>query len=190
MAIEIQKLENQFLLDDVQNLLCLAHKSNEDAGIVYATAHQNVEKLREKIGSGICYIAVDTDNGKLVGTATISRKELSYWYYNDTAYLLKLVGVHPSYKGKGIGSLLVQKSIEQAKFDNIQLIVSDSAEENNALKALLMKFGFVIVDCVKYKSNSFVSAVYAKWINRECPWTSQERNKRYRIHRENIIEKD
>lgn len=190
MAIEIQKLETQFSLEDIQELLQSAHQSNEEKGIIYATAHQNVEKLREKIGTGICYVAVDTETGMLVGTATITLKELAYWYYEGPIYLLKLVGVHPSCKGKGIVALLVQKCIDQAGSEHIPVIVSDSAEENTALRALLMKFDFVTVDCVKYKNNSFVSAVYAKWIDGECPWTPQERDTHYQMHRANIVEKD
>ena len=190
MAINIQKLETQFSLEDVQNLLRLAHQSNEQMGIVYATANQSGEKLREKIGMGICYVAVDTESGQIVGTATISPKNLSYWYYDGQVYLLKLVGVHPSYKGKGVGALLVQQCIDQARRNHIPVIVSDSAEENLALRSLLKKFDFVTVDCVKYKSNSFVSTVYAKWIDGDCPWTVQERERHYQKHRANVVEKD
>ena len=190
MAIIIQKLEDQFTLENVQELLNLAHESNEKNGLIYATAHQTTETLREKIGSGTCYIAVDTETCELVGTATICLKKLSYWYYSGQVYLLKLLGIHPSYKGKGIGTLLVQQCIDQARSEGIELIVGDSAEENIALKTLLMKFGFVTVDCVKYKSNSFVSAVYAKWINDDCPWTAAQCSKNYRSHRANIVEKD
>ncbi len=190
MNIEIQKLKNQFTLEEVQNLLQLAHQSNEEKGLVYATAHQTVEKLRQKIGDGSCYVAVDVENGMLVGTATICPKELSYWYYKGETYLLKLLGIHPSYNGKGIGSMLVNACIEQAKSEKVSIIVSDSAEDNIALRSLLMKFNFVTVDCVKYISNNFVSSVYAKWINDDCPWTDKERNCHYQSHRANITEKE
>lgn len=190
MAIEIQKLESQFSYQEVQNLLQLAHQSNEEKGLIYATAHQSVDKLREKIGDGTCYVAVDTQTGALVGTISICEKKIAYWYYEGLTYLMKMAGIHPSYKGKGIGSLLVQKCIDQARAEHISVIIGDSAEENHALRALLTKFDFVTVDCVKYKSNSFISSVYARWVDGECPWTSQERDTRYQEHRANIVEKD
>ena len=114
--------------EDIQSLLHIAHQSNKENGLIYASADQSVDKLIEKIGSGICLTAI-TENGLLVGTVTLSDKYIDYWYYRGNVLLLKLVGVHPDYRGKNIGSLLIEECIKIAKEKECKILVSDSAEK-------------------------------------------------------------
>lgn len=176
--------------EDIQYLLHIAHQSNKENGLIYASADQSVDKLIEKIGSGICLTAI-TENGLLVGTVTLSDKYIDYWYYRGNVLLLKLVGVHPDYRGKNIGSLLIEECIKIAKEKECKILVSDSAEKNFVMQHIFLKYGFKIVDCVKYKANNFVSAVYAKWIVDDCPiWVDEQLSERYANHRNKIEEKD
>lgn len=65
-------------------------------------------------------------------------------------------------------------------------MVFDSAEENIAIKKLYIGCGFKIVDCCKYASNNFISAVYAYWFH-GCPYSDEHMEKEYRNHREQLI---
>ena len=150
----------------LQDLLNKAHNSNKAKGLLYATANQTVEKLKEKIGDGICLVALC--DGVLAGTATISFRKLNYWYHNGPVATLKLLGVSPEYKGLHLGSLLLKKRIEIAKERNIDVIVTDSAEQNVIVLDSCLKRGFRKVDYCVYPGNNFYTVVYVKW-TKACP---------------------
>ncbi len=189
--IRIIEKDETVSFEDIQALLTLAHQSNEAKGLKYATANQSVETLILKIGNGKCFMAFyeTEDNSTLVGTASLEEKTINYWYVNEKptkVILLKLVGVHPDYRGLHIGSLLLKKRLDYARSKGYDLVVTDSAEDNEVLANLVYKHGFKRVDCCKYDANNFVSAVYAKWLNQECPFTDEECKQRYYSHRNNI----
>ena len=76
--VEVRKLlsDDVISLDDIQKLISKAHSDNIKNGLFYATASQTIEKLRQKIGDGVCFIA--EENGKLIGTATVCSKKINY----------------------------------------------------------------------------------------------------------------
>lgn len=55
---------------------------------------------------------------------------------------LDMLGVHPSYKGKGLGSKLLKWGLERADAEGLEVYLSASPEG----KPLYEKFGFRIVD--------------------------------------------
>ena len=152
--------------EDIQNLLNKAHESNKEKGLVYATANQTVSRLKEKIGDGVCLVALC--DGKLAGTATISFRNLRYWYHDGKVAILKLLGVSPEYKGMHLSSLLLTKWIDIAKENNVNVLVTDSAEHNTIVRNICLKRSFCKVDYCSYKGNNFYTVVYAKWLN-DCP---------------------
>lgn len=91
--VKIWKLtsDDVISLDDIQKLIFKAHSDNIKNGLFYAMETQTIEKLRQKIGDGISFIA--EENGKLIGTATVCSKKINYWYYSGTVALIKLVAV-------------------------------------------------------------------------------------------------
>lgn len=70
------KSEDNITYEEIQKLISKAHCANEEKGLSYATATQSVEKLKSKIGDGVCFVAID--NNKLIGTATVCLKEINY----------------------------------------------------------------------------------------------------------------
>ncbi|MBO4367601.1 MAG: GNAT family N-acetyltransferase [Clostridia bacterium] len=189
----IREKDESVSYESIQELLHLAHEKNKANGLVYATADQTVAKLIEKISSGVCFIAVTNDgtDEMLVGTCTLEQRTLKYWYIEnkeEPLLLLKLVGIHPDWSGKGIGKALIGHCVDFARKNHYKMIVTDSAEENSAFRRLMSGAGFVIVDCVKYASNNFISAVYAKWIFEECPWPENIRAERYLARKKEIVE--
>ena len=192
--IVIKEKDRSISYDSIQNLLNIAHEENKKQGLLYATANQSVDKLIAKIGDGVCFIALDNENDNLtlVGTCTLEKRNLNYWYVNsvdEPLLLLKLVGVHPGWKKKGVGKKLIDSCIDYAYRNHYKMIVTDSAEENHAFRKLVNNCGFKAVDCVKYAGNNFVSTVYAKWIDCLCPWEDSTCKERYDEHRKNIKEK-
>ena len=164
--IEILPKPDYVSYENLQSLLNKAHECNKKKGLVYATACQSVEKLKEKIGDGVCLVALC--DGKLAGTATITFRNLHYWYHNGPVATLKLLGVAPEYKGMHLGSLLLKKRIEIARNRGINVIVTDSAEQNIIVRNSCLKRNFRKVDYCVYPGNNFYTVGYAKWIGR-CP---------------------
>lgn len=162
---------------DIQALLDEAHQVNLRKGMRYATMGQPVEKLRQKVLNSKVYVALLS--GKLVGTATIQFRSINHWYHNGEVGLLKLLGVSSDMQGRGVCSLLLSEILKASNDHNLQLLVSDSAEQNKAIERLYLKKGFYVVDCCKYPSNNFVSTVYALWLNESCPWGKLKRLYKY-----------
>lgn len=191
--LQIKLKDDSVSFEDIQKLLNLAHEVNKSYGLIYATANQSVEKLTQKIGNGKCFVAFQKDsNGiiELAGTATIEERTLNYWYVGDNkkkVLLLKLVGVHPKYKGNGIGRKLLAACLHYAIENEYEMMVTDSAEQNLALRKMVLSEGFRVVDCCKYAANNFISTVYAKWIAAECPWTETYCMEKYQQRRNDII---
>lgn len=192
--IEIKAKDEYVSYEQIQKLLNMAHENNNKHGLAYATANQTVEKLIAKIGKGICFVAIQNDdygNEQLVGTCTLEERTLNYWYIGEdtgTILLLKLVGVHPDCKGMGIGRKMIEFCLDYAKEHHYKMIVTDSAEENHAFRKLMNHSGFKDVDCVKYAANNFISTVYAKWIDGECPFLDDVRRERYALRRKEILD--
>ena len=193
-GVVIKEKDDTISFDSIQELLDLSHAENIKHGLLYETANQPVEKLIAKIGDGVCFVALNTNgiDSFPIGTCTLEKRTLKYWYVNDKKeplLLLKLVGVHPAWKKRGIGKKLIDRCIDYASRNNYKIIVTDSAEDNYAFRKLMNNSGFSAVDCVKYAGNNFVSTVYAKWINSMCPWDEATCKERYDEHRKTIKEK-
>ncbi len=155
--------------EEIQNLLSRAHTSNIKSGLIYRTAIQSSDELRNKIGSnGRCFIAVmkdENDEYILCGTITVCFIKINYWYYSGDVALIKLFGVDPSYKGKDVGKHLLDRAIKCAKQNNMDVVLLDSAEQNEIVYYMCIKKGFQLVDYCRYDSNNFITAVYAKFLN-------------------------
>lgn len=188
--VEIRKLmpDDVVSLEDIQKLISKAHSDNIKNGLFYATATQTIEKLRQKIGNGVCFIA--EENGKLIGTATICAKTINYWYYNGTIALIKLVAVDPDSKHTKIGTRLIEACIHEARENKIKVVVTDSAEENIIFGKLASRCGFKVIDYCKYKANNFISTVYALFTDPKLSPTDVEIEKHLAWKHENIIEKE
>lgn len=195
-GIDIKIKDDTTSFEDIQLLLNEAHKTNAEKGLFYATANQSVETLIQKIGDGVCFVAYRSDeagNRELVGTATAEERTISYWYVGNQptkVVLFKLFAVCPKCRGLGIGQMLNETIQNYAKQHGYGIIIIDSAEENYTIANLVQKTGFVRVDCCKYSNNNFVSAVYAKWLNQECPFSDEFRINKYKEKRLQISEKE
>ncbi|RHV29202.1 GNAT family N-acetyltransferase [Ruminococcus sp. OM05-10BH] len=182
--IKIIPKPSEVSYEDIQKLLARAHKSNIDKGLCYATAFQSVDRLKQKIKDGICFTAVLNDEkSTVIGTATICFIELNYWYYKGRVGLIKLIGIDTDYKGGHISTRLVDKCLQYAMKEGVQVVVTDSADKNVIVYNLFKKFGFERVDYCKYQNNNFISAVYAlffqghEWTEEECQQRCEEKYK-------------
>lgn len=154
---------------DIQNLLAESHKTNINAGLIYATATQSVEKLKEKCSNADVLVVLEGD--RLLGTGTIQYRNINHWYHSGFIGLLKQIATSQTKQGSGIGFLLFEELLRRAQCTNKELVVViDSAEQNIGIEKLSLNSGFKKVDCCLYKENNFYSTVYAKWLGGNKPW--------------------
>ena len=180
-GIRILKKPEYVTYEQIQECLDKAHEVNIKKGLVYATKGQSVEKLIEKLKNAITYVALTPDN-HVVATASVQFRSINHWYHNGEIGLLKLVGVLPEYSGLKLATFLLLIRRIEVQSRKIEVMVTDSAEENMAIRNLYLQNGFKIVDCCKYPENNFVSVVYAYWFH-GCPHSKLKRWWKYNIHK-------
>lgn len=180
-GIRILKKPEYVTYEQIQECLDKAHEVNIKKGLVYATKGQSVEKLIEKLKNAITYVALTPDN-HVVATASVQFRSINHWYQNGEIGLLKLVGVLPEYSGLKLATFLLLIRRIEVQSRKIEVMVTDSAEENMAIRNLYLQNGFKIVDCCKYPENNFVSVVYAYWFH-GCPHSKLKRWWKYNIHK-------
>lgn len=184
-GIRIVKKPDYITYEQIQECLDKAHEVNAKKGLNYATQGQSVEKLIEKLKDSVTYVALTPDN-EVVATASVQFRKINHWYHNGDIGLLKLVGVLPEYSGLKLATLLLlllRRFEVQAR--KVEVMVSDSAEANIAIRNLYLHNGFEIVDCCKYRENNFISVVYAYWFH-GCPHSRFKRWWKYNAHRRRL----
>lgn len=155
---------------------------NEQKGLVYATTHQSVDTLKEKLKDAVTHVALNTEN-QVVATAPVQFRQINHWCHNGDIALLKLVGVLSEYSGRNLALLLLLLRGFETKRRKVEVMVS---EEDIAIRKLYLGCGFKIVDCCNYASNSFISIEYAYWFH-GCPYSDDLLLKEYQQHRELLV---
>lgn len=184
-GIRIVKKPDYITYEQIQECLDKAHEVNAKKGLNYATQGQSVQKLIEKLKDAVTYVALTPDN-EVVATASVQFRKINHWYHNGDIGLLKLVGVLPEYSGFKLATLLLlllRRFEVQAR--KVEVMVSDSAEANIAIRNLYLHNGFKIVDCCKYPENNFISVVYAYWFH-GCPYSRFKRWRKFNAHRRRL----
>lgn len=119
-----QDITNGFL--ETMATLSPVHLSPEEALTVYWTRGNHIHT----------YVALDGE--RVAGTATLLMNR-KFIHHGGTAAHVEDVAVHPEYQGKGIGRMLVERLIQEAKSRNCYKIVLDCSE---SVKPFYDKLGF------------------------------------------------
>lgn len=168
--------------DQIQALLTRSHRTNAEKDLLYATASQTTDQLIRKIQGGVCFVALLEGSGQLIGTVSVTPIQQNYWYNHGPAALVKLMGVDPDFRGMHISSALLETCMEYARRQGFRVMVTDSAEQNTAIRHLFTGHGFHTVDYCLYAANNFYTTVYAYWQD-GCPYSRLQRTLRYQTKR-------
>lgn len=154
--------------EDIHNLLVEAHNENVSNGMIMRTVTQTGAELEERVGSGVCYIALE--KGKLVGCAAIAVKDINTWFHKGQAAKLMLGAILPNYQGCGIYDMLQEKRYEYAKQYGVKVLMMDTAEHNTKMQHILKGKGFRYVSCFASPYSKHYSVVMAMWFD-GCPFS-------------------
>lgn len=150
MQAGVNKLKNDKLsieiikpkLKDAQGIKSLLDYYSRQQIVLPRSIVDICEKIR------IFWIAVDTDTNEIIGCAGIQ-------FYWDNLAEIKSLAVKKEYWGKGIGNMLVQKCIEEARSFGVKKIFALTY-----IAEFFKKLGFQIIS-----KNSLPQKIWTECIN-------------------------
>lgn len=173
----VEKDEN-ISWEKIHEVILESHSENISKGINMRTTRLSGEELKERIGSGKCYVALDANN-RVVATAAVSVKTSMYWFAKGQKVAsFMLLSILPECRGVGIMKMLDEKRLEFVKQNNLDIITMDTAELNKKMIAIKLAHGYKKVSMFKSQYSRHYSIVLAKWIS-ECPYSDSYIRKRY-----------
>ncbi len=166
--VEIIEKPDSITWDDIHNVLYKAHEENREKGIFMRTSILTGEELRERLGHGVCLVALV--KGQLAGTASIKFLYRDRWYAHEMIGDLMLVGILPEYKGLCIYTKLLNKLEDIARMHKLSILELDTNEKNILMQKISLAKGFKKVSMFASPFVKHYSVVMAKWLN-QCPYS-------------------
>lgn len=146
---------------EITELLHLAYAEHAIQGLEYSACSQSASQTCERVGDGLCIIAML--DGKLVGTATLHLRE-------KVAHLCQFA-VHPDYRNYGIGSRLEEYIFELALSYKKESLVCDTSEEANRIVRWYVKNGWQKIAMTSHSTTNFYSICFRKPVcGRKYSW--------------------
>ena len=157
--------------DMIAEILHDAHRSNVEKGMHFVASYQDGEETERRLGDGGKFFVALTDDNTIVGVGAVSLHEsCTGWYGKKQPYgEIKMVGVPEKYKGLGISSALYKK-MEEFGFSVNELMVMNTARDNNIVLDSNARHGWTYVDYKSWSRTDYYSPVMAKWKN-GCPYS-------------------
>ena len=155
--------------DEIKSCIWNAHSENRSKGIMMGNPSLPADEIRKIIeNNGKMLVALI--DGKVVGTAAITRKRASLWCgkKNEEYAHFCFASVLPQYKGKGIFKLLEIKREQMVLGMNINKIMTDTHENNIKRLNIAKKNGYKFVDYKVCKDH--FNIVLVKWLY-GCPYS-------------------
>lgn len=168
-SIQIIEKPDWVSWDVIHNVLWEAHQENITHGMTMRTVNMNGAELKERVGDGQCFVALNGDN-KVVATGAVIIKRIKTWYCDGLVGKLMLGAVLPEAQGCGLYHKLLERRIEYSRSREAKIIVMDTAEHNQKMQDILKKDGFRYVSCFASRYSNHYSVVMAKWLT-NCPYS-------------------
>lgn len=140
---ELEKAEIEYVLPLLQKMF-VEHDQAEPGFFTPASySRDQIEiYLNEALVSKTCKVYVATKDSEIVGTIRASIKEAPSFYKDKWIGYTDDLVVKETYRRRGIGGELINKSLEYYKSKGITLIESKIYEFNKPSQALSEKNGF------------------------------------------------
>lgn len=166
MNIVIRTKDEAISWENLVELLHEAFQERLEQGLNFTCSFMSAADLRQQLENCTVFIAVDTDNGMLVGMAAM---DVNKSEEGLCAYMLDLA-VKPQYKRCGIMALLHQKLVEMAKANGCEYITSDTATLARSSVMWHKKNGFKIIGLDSFSSTNYYSYIFRKQLVPDSLW--------------------
>lgn len=148
--------------DDIHTVLESAHKVNQKLGFHMINANLTGDKIRRKVGKGICVVALDGD--KVVGTQSVALFDGDRWYSKgQTVAHYCLTGILKRYQGCGIKEMLDEVCDKFVCNIDPDIIQANTAESNIMVRDNVQKKGSIDLQCVTFRNTDYYSVFFARW---------------------------
>lgn len=154
--------------DEIHNVIYRSHENNRSKGLFQATAEISGEEIREKIGNGKCFVAMDGE--KVVGTCSVETRQPKKWFVKGKAAYYMFAGVIPEYQGKGIYSLLDGKRDKYVEDNGIDVIYMNTPEGNLRVQEQKIAKGYYLAGFFAPKNTDYYSVTLVKWKSAPPLW--------------------
>ena len=161
--VEICEKPNSVSWDEIHKILYASHSVNRSKGISQATATLSGNKLKEAVGKGKCFVAMDKD--RVVGTCSVKIKEPHTWFAPGKAAYYMFGGVIPEYQGFGIYSALDNARDNYAEQEGVDVIYTFTPEKNISIQKQKLSKGYHLAGFFAPANLDYYSVVLVKWKN-------------------------
>jgi len=152
--------------DPISEITALLHKAYTkmaQQGMLYLASHQSDLITKDRLTNGVSFLVLK-DN-VIVGTISVygpySGSE-ALFYRQEGVYHFGQYAVDPDLQGTGLGKRLYQTVEDHCRKNNVKTLALDTAETAEYLIALYQRWGFKIVDRVKWDEVNYRSVIMAK----------------------------
>jgi GNAT superfamily N-acetyltransferase len=161
-AVLIRPLESTDSLDALTDLLHRSYAPLLAMGLRFVATHQDVEVTRSRVSGGQCFVAVE--DGELIGTLTVylpEGDESGYYARPGVAHFGQFA-VDPGRQGAGVGRRLLDAAESYARSNGCRELALDTSDQATHLIELYKRWGYEIVDNVRWSEVNYASVVMAK----------------------------
>lgn len=161
----IKRLEDSTCkLEEVVSLIHLSFQERTQQGILFKCADITPKEYREKTKNGFVLVALDPDDGSLLGTTSVRLfRNAKGQKYGHNEYL----AIHPAMKRRGIGTALFREEVAFMREFGAEYILSDTSEKAASSIAYHLKNGFHKIALHSYKGTDYYSVIFRYQITRE-----------------------
>ncbi len=152
------RLANDSDVPAVRQLVNQAYKELSDMGLNYTATYQDEKVTQDRMKKGRCFLLLDDE--RIIGTILLYEED--YLKRSKKCAYVGQFGIHPEYKRKRLGSLLmdhVEKIALEECYESIQL---DTAKPATHLVDWYLKREYQIIADDKWDGKTYESWIFEK----------------------------
>ncbi len=157
--------------DSVRELTEFLHRAYEPLaamGLRFLATHQDETVTMQRMEGGTCYVV--EKEGLLIATILYRSAPMtggSPWYDRPEVASFGQFAVEPAYKGRGIGSLLLEFVEKTARADGATELALDTAEPAAHLVVFYQKRGYRFIEHAQWGGANYRSVILSKSLHSE-----------------------
>lgn len=148
---------------DITELLHSAYQERTNQGLQYKAAYQDTHTTIERVGDGICLVALY--NNELIGTSTFQVRKGVKWYHGRKYGYFSQLAVHPNFKRNGIGGLLLERKLDLCRQFDVDTAILHTSEKAKSLISWHISNGAQKVDFQSRGNNNYYSIFFRYPVN-------------------------